>query len=86
MEMYLSNRKHHWKEFTLKGFIRPWLLEITAPFIRKKPSLNSRKTEKTFDSYNNNEYFNLYYMKILYFATLKLLITICDLLPTVKMK
>ena len=58
MEMYLNNRKHHWKEFTLKGFIRPWLLEVTAPFIRKKPSLNGGKTQKTSD------YFNLYYMKI----------------------
>lgn len=53
MEMYLNNRKHHWKEFTLKGFIRPWLLEVTAPFIRKKPSLNSGKTQKTYDFYKN---------------------------------
>lgn len=59
--MYLS-RKYYWKEFTLKGFTRPGLLEVTAPFIRKKPSFNSDKTEES-DLYNN-KYFNLYYIKV----------------------
>lgn len=52
MEMYL-NRKYYWKEFTLKGFTRPGLLEVTAPFIGKKPLFNSDKTQKTSDFYSN---------------------------------